>query len=110
MVVGVELPAVGQRVRRCAAPRQTQRLGLQGRAVCGSSRRTQSGYAIAGGTCGRMVAWDHGGLRCVPVVLLLVAMVLCAVVGARAGGDSPLLGALQLVEQDFEEVGLVCWG
>ena len=46
---GLRSPQWGQRVRRCAAPRQTQWSGLQGRAVCGSRRRTQRGHAVAGG-------------------------------------------------------------
>ena len=38
----------GQWVRRCAAPRQSQCFGLQGRAVCGSRWHTQRGHAVAG--------------------------------------------------------------
>ena len=70
-----------------------------------------------------MVAWGHGGLRCAhaggpacgALVLVSVAVVLCAVDGARAAGGGPapavrsLQGALRSVEQDFEDVGLVCW-
>ena len=46
---GLRSPQWGQWVRRCAAPRQTQWSGLQGRAVCGSRWRTQRGHAVAGG-------------------------------------------------------------
>ena len=38
---GLSSPQWGQWVRRCAAPRQTQWSGLQGRAVCGSRWCTQ---------------------------------------------------------------------
>ena len=49
-------------------------------------------WPAVGGTCGRMVAWGACGLRMlagvrvVPVVLVRVVVVLCAVDGAPAGG------------------------
>ena len=48
-VVEAEVPAVGAGLRWCAAPRQTQSSGLQGRAVCASRWHTQEGPAVAGG-------------------------------------------------------------
>ena len=48
-----------QWVRRCAAPRQTQWFGLQGRAVCGNRWRTQRGHAQAGGW---RYLWTYGGV------------------------------------------------
>ena len=56
---GLRSPQWGQRVRRCAAPRQTQWSGLQGRAVCGSRWRTQRGHAVAGGW---WYLWTDGGV------------------------------------------------
>ena len=55
---GLRSPQWGQWVRRCAAPRQTQWSGLQGRAVCGSRWRTQRGHAVAGGW---WYLWTDGG-------------------------------------------------
>ena len=63
-------------------------------------------------TCAvRMLA----GVRVVCVVLMRVVVLLCAVDGARVGGGGPAPGvrslgrALQLIEEEFEEVGLVFW-
>ena len=87
---GLRSPQWGQWPRRCAAPRQTQRSGLQGRAVCGSRWRTQRQHAVAGGWwylvdgrwCGGKGA---GGTRmlvgvcAVPVVSVCAVPVLCPV-------------------------------
>ena len=56
---GLRSPQWGQWVRRCAAPRQNQWSGLQGRAVCGSRWRTQrcSGWRLAVPVGGR---WRGG--------------------------------------------------
>ena len=56
---GLRSPQWGQQVRRCAAPRQTQWSGLQGRAVCGSRWRRQRGHAVAGGW---WYLWTDGGV------------------------------------------------
>ena len=56
---GLRSPQWGHWVRRCAAPRQTQWSGLQGRAVRGSRWRTQRGHAVAGGW---WYLWTDGGL------------------------------------------------
>ena len=56
------------------------------------------------------------GVCMVLVVLVCVLVVSCAFDGAWTGRRGPasggrwLGGVLRLVEQDFEEVGLVCWG
>ena len=86
-------------------------------------RKGDMRWPAVGGTCGRTVAWGHGGLRrahagevlVVPLVLVHVVVVLCAVDGAQAGGGScagfqVVEEALRLVVQEFEEVGLVCRG
>ena len=89
---GLRSPQWGQWVRWCAAPRQTQWSGLQGRAVCGSRWRTQRGHAVAkrlvvpvdGRRRGGMGA---GGARmlvgvcAVPVVSVCAVSVLCLVDG-----------------------------
>ena len=56
---GLRSPQWGQWMRQCAAPRQTQWSGLQGRAVCGSRWRTQRGHAVAGGW---WYLWTDGGV------------------------------------------------
>ena len=56
------------------------------------------------------------GVCVVPVVLVCAVSVFCAVDGAWVGGGGPasggrsLGGVSRLVEQEFEEVGLVCLG
>ena len=91
--LGLRSPQWGQCVRRCAAPRQTQWSGLQGRAVCGSRWRTQRGHAVAGGwlylwTDGGVGGMGAGGARmlvglcAVPVVSVCAVPVLCSVDGA----------------------------
>ena len=91
---GLRSPQWGQWVRQCAAPRQTQWSGLQGRAVCGSRWRTQRGmrWLAVGGTCGRTVAWGNRacgarmlvGVCAVPVVPVCAVPVLCPVDGVYA--------------------------
>ena len=94
---------------------QTQWSGLQGRAVCGSRWRTQRGHVVAGGW---WYLWTDGGVgewglaaracwwACVPCQCCARWMV------CRRGGG-PVLGGMSwgrfswLVEQEFEEVGLV---
>ena len=88
---GLRSPRWGQWVRRCAAPRQTQWSGLQGRAVCGSRWRTQRGHAVAGGWwylwTDSGVGMEAGGARmlvgvcAVPVVPVCAVPVLCLVDG-----------------------------
>ena len=51
---GLRSPQWKQWVRRCAAPRQTQWSGLQGRVVCGSRWREERGHAVA---------WQNEGWR-----------------------------------------------
>ena len=60
---GLRSPQWGQWVRRCAAPKQTQWSGLQGRAsvVAAGVRRGDRRWLAVGGTCGRMVAWGDWG-------------------------------------------------
>ena len=117
-------PQWGQLVRRCAAPRQTQWSGLQGRAVCGSRWRTQRGHAVPGGwrnlwidggvgnwglaerTCWWAYAWC---LWCSCVTCRC-----CARWMVCRRGRGPVLGGISwgrfswLVVQEFEEMGLVC--
>ena len=113
---GLRSPQWGQRVRRCAAPRHTQWSGLQGRAVCGSRRRTQRGHAVAGGwwyllTDGGVGGWGLVARACLweCVRCLWCPSVLCQCWwGFRVGMSRGRFS--WLVEQEFEEVGLVCWG
>ena len=89
---GLRSPQWGQWVRRCAAPRQTQWSGLQGRDVCGSRWRTQrgecGGWRLAG-TCERTIAGGVGacgvcmlvGVCAVLVVPVCAMPVLCSVDG-----------------------------
>ena len=125
-VVHLRTTQWGQWVRQCAAPWQTQWSGFQSRGVCGSRWHTQRGHAVAsvGGTCGRMVARGHGGLWCAHA-----GWWVCRACGARAcrvgvvrggwctgwgegpaSGGRSLGGVSRFVEQEFEEVGLVCQG
>ena len=117
---GLSSPQWGQRARRCAAPRQTQWLGLQGRAVCGSRWRTQRGHAVAGGW---RYLWTDGGVRACGLALcacgracvwclwcLCMSRRCCVRWMVRGLGGRSLEGALRLVEQEFEELGLVCRG
>ena len=113
-------------MRRCAAPRQTQWFGFQARAVCGSRWRTQRGHAVASGW---RYLWTDGGVgawglvvracwwvrvpclwcSCLPHRCRAWLMVRVLGAGPASGGRS--LGAVsRLVEQEFEEVGLVCRG
>ena len=88
---GLRSPQWGQWVRRCAAPRQTQWSGLQGRATCGSRWRTQRGHAVAGGwrylwTDGGLGEWGLAarmleGVRALLVVPVCAVPVLCSVDG-----------------------------
>ena len=81
---GLRSPQWGQWVRRCAAPRQTQWSGLQGRAVCGSRCRTQKGHAVDGRRRGGMGAGGACmlvGVCAVPVVPVCAVPVLCSVDG-----------------------------
>ena len=123
---GLGSPHWGQWVRRCAAPRQTQWSGLQGRAVCGSRWRTQRGHAGAGGwrylwTDIDVGEWELAARACLwaRVQYLWCPCVLCRccarwMVFMRGGGL--VLGGVswgrssRLVEQVFEEVGLVLVG
>ena len=71
-----------------------------------------------------MVAWGQGacgvrmlvGVCAVFVVVMRVVLVSCVVHGAWAEGGGPapdgrpLRRVSGLVEQEFGEVGLVCWG
>ena len=113
----------GQWVRRCAAPRQTQWSGSQGRAACGSRWR---GHAVAGGwrylwMDGALGEWGLAARTCwwVCVRYLWCSCVPCRCCAlwmvCRRGGN-PVLGGMAwgrfswLVEQEFEEVGLVRLG
>ena len=80
-------------MKRCAAARQTQWFWLEGRAVFGR----QLAVSVDGWWCrgiGACRVLMLAGVRVVPVVLVPVVVVLCAVDGARAGGGvmRPLLG------------------
>ena len=123
---GLRFPQWGHWVRRCAAPRQTQWSGLQGRAVCGSRWRAQRGHAVAGGwwylwTDGGMGEWGLAARACwwscvrclwypcVPCQCCARWMVCRRGVGPVFGGMS--LGRFSCsVEQEFDEVGLVRLG
>ena len=113
-------------MRRCAAPRQTQWSGLQGRAVCGSCWHTKRGHAVAGGwrylwTDGGVGAWGLVARACWRVC---VRCLWCSCAPCRGcawwtvcrHGGGPVLGCmcrarfLRFVEQVFEEVGLVRGG
>ena len=119
-------PHWGQWVRRCAAARQTQWSGLQGRAVCGSRWRTQRGHAVAGGW---RYLWTDGwmgerGLVAHACCWVCVRCLWCSCVPCwccawwmvcRHGAGSCVGGMLwgrfsRLVEQEFEEVGFVRLG
>ena len=80
---GYRSPQWGQWVRRCAATRQTQWYGLQGRAVCGSRWRTQRGMRglAVGGTCGQTLAWRTGacGARMLVGMCAVLVVLVCAV-------------------------------
>ena len=119
-------PQWGQWVRRCAAPRQTQWSGLQGRAACGSRWRTQRGHAVAGDwwylwTDGGVGEWGLAARACwwACVRCLWCSCVPCQccarwMVCRHDGG--PVFGGMSwgrfswLVEQEFEEVDLVHLG
>ena len=116
----------GQWLRRCAAPRRTQWSGLQGRAVCSSGWCTQRGHAVAGGW---WYLWTDGGVgelglaaracwwACVRCLWRSnVPCRRCARWTVCRHGGGPVLGGVswgrfsRLVEQEFQEVGLVCLG
>ena len=120
---GLRSPQWGQWVRRCAAPRQTQWSALQRRPVCGSRWHTQRGHAVAGGW---RYLWTDGGVgawalvaracwrvcvRCLWCSCMQCRCCACWMVCRHGGG--PMLGGMsrgrlsRLVEQEFEEVGLV---
>ena len=123
---GLRSPQWGQWVRRCAAPRQTQWSGLQGRDVCGSRWRTQRGHAVAGGW--RYLWTDGGGgdseLAARACWWVCGRCLWCGCVPCRCcarwmvfrRGWGPVLGGVswgrlsRLVEEEFEKVGLVGWG
>ena len=110
-------------MRRFAAPRQTQWSGLQGRAVCGSRWRTQRGHAVARGwrylwTDGGVGEWGLTARACWSVFLRCLwcssaPCRCCAWWMVCRRGWGPVLGGMSsgsfswLVEQEFEEVGLV---
>ena len=99
---GLRSPQWGQWVRRCAAPRQIQRSGLQRRAVCGSRWRTQRGHAVAGGwwylwTDGGVGEMGAGGAR-------MLLGVLCGACGARVCRASVVLCGWCV-----GVVGVPCW-
>ena len=124
---GLSFLQSGQWVRWCAANRQTQWFVLQGRVVCGSGWRPKSGHAVARGS---PYLWTDGGMGAqgLPVCACWQACVWCLwcsclllwccvrwmARGLGGGGPAPgvtsLGGALRLVEQEFQEVGMVCWG
>ena len=122
---GLRSPQWGQWVRRCMAPRQTQWSGSYGSAVCGSRWRTQRGHAVAGGwwylwTDGGVAGWGLVARACwwAWVRCLWCPCVLCQCCArwtvCRRGwgfGVGMSRGRFSwLVEQEFEEVGLVCLG
>ena len=82
-------------------------------------------WPAVGGTCGRMVAWGHGGWRCTHAggcVCGACGALACRVVVVRGGwcagwgdGSPPpdgrsIGGVSRFVEQEFEEASLVSWG
>ena len=123
---GLMSPQWGQWLRRCAAPRQTQWSGLQGRAVCGSRWRAQRGHAVPRGW--RYLWTDDGpgepGLAARACWWVCVQCLWCSCVPCwccawwmvcRRGGG-PVLGGMSwgrfssLVEQEFDEVGFIRLG
>ena len=116
----------GQWVWRYATPRQTQWSGSQGMAGCGSCWHTQREHAVAGGW---RYLWTDGGVGAWGLVVracqrVCVWFLWCSCMPCwccvwwmvcRHGGG-PVLGGIsrgtfsRLVEQEFEEVGLVCQG
>ena len=98
---GLRSPQWGQWVRRCAAPRQTQWSGLQGRAVCGSRWRTQRGHAVAGGL---WYLWTDGGVGDGGWWRAHAGGSVCGACGARVCCASVVLGGLCV-----DVVGVPCW-
>ena len=98
---GLRSPQWGQWVRRCAAPRQTQWSGLQGRAVCGSRWRTQRGHAVAGG---RWYLWTDGGVGGWGLAARASCGRVCGACGARVCRASVVLDGWCV-----GVVGVPCW-
>ena len=89
--------------------------------VAVGTHRGGTRWLAVGGTCGPTVVWGMGacgarmlaGVCAVSVVLVRAVSVSCLVDGVQARGQGPVLGGMspgglsRLVEQEFEELGLV---